>query len=79
MTCHLRDLRECACTPQECKAARPASTAPTHRASVKDILMTAAWVGSIAFFIAFVVAARAEPYLKTQQLIAQENVSHVAR
>ena len=71
------DLRgsECACTPNECKAARPASLAPVISFSLRDHLITCAAVGIAAFFIAFAVAARMEAPLKIQHLANQENVS----
>lgn len=75
--CHLRTLNECPrpCTTTRC-AAQPEKTpeAPI-RFSVRDQLMVCAFIGVIAGIATFAVAARAEPYLKSQHLANQEIVA----
>ena len=72
--CDLKTLNECPrpCTATRC-AVQPEKTpeAPI-RITVRDQLMVCAFIGVIAGIATFAVAARAEPYLKTQDQIAQE-------
>lgn len=71
MRCDLRGI-ECACDPTRCAVQPQTTPAPVPRASVKDMLYTAAFIGVVAFIVSFAIAARAEPHFKTQDQINQE-------
>ncbi len=79
MTCGFREARECACKPTRCAVQPQPTPAPVPRFTVRDQLMVCAFIGVVAGIAAFAVAARAEPYLKTQDRIAQEVNAHAYR
>lgn len=72
--CGFRQASECACPTDRCAVQPPKARAPLPIPSVKDTLMTAAFIGAVAFIISFAIAARAEPHFKIQDQINQEIV-----
>lgn len=73
ISCSLKTLGEC---PVHCKdrcaVQPPKARAPLPIPSVKDTIMTAAYIGAVAFFIMLAIAARAEPHFKIEDLKCQE-------
>lgn len=65
----------CSCPPDTCSA-QPTPMAPVISFSWRDHLVTCLFIGALAGIAMFAVAARAEPYLKTQALDQQEQVKH---
>lgn len=77
--CDMRSLNECDCEPTRCAVQPQTTPAPVPRFTVRDQLMVCAFIGVIAGIATFAVAARSEPYLKTQDQIAQEVTHHAYR
>ncbi|MEK1908210.1 MAG: hypothetical protein AAAB13_20750 [Pseudomonas sp.] len=77
--CSLKTIGECACPTDRCSVQPPKAQEAPIRFSVRDQLMVCAFIGVIAGIAAFAVAARAEPYLKNQNLANQENVNVYSR
>lgn len=65
----------CSCPPDACSV-RPVTRAPVISFSWRDHIVTCLFIGVLTGIAVFAVAARAEPYLKNHDLIAQENVRH---
>lgn len=75
--CGFNIARECACKDR-CAVQPPKAQEAPIRFSVRDQLVVCAFIGVVAGIVTFAVAARAEPYLKLNDQIAQE-VTHVYR
>ena len=76
--CSMRGT-ECGCSAHECRASKPATAAPIPRATTKDILYTAAFVGMVAFFMSIAIVGRAEQHFKYTDLVNQENINVVRK
>lgn len=67
---------ECGCQIHHCASACPKTEAPVYRPNLRDTLAVAFFVTAFAGIVTFTVAARMEAELKTNHLIAQENVTN---
>lgn len=74
MICHVRDLHECTCGPDECKAARPASLAPVHSFTARHQLAAIA-CGIFVFGIVWLAMTKADEHYRKQKLDQQEVIT----
>jgi hypothetical protein len=72
MRCDFKTLHECSCKDGECAETR-VTPAPVVLISLKTQALTCIAIGIVTGISVFAAAYRAEPYFKTQDLIAQES------
>ena len=75
MTDHLCIVKQygCSCAPGECSVEKPITPAPLILISLKTQAIVCLFVAVVAGIAAFATAARMEPNMKLNDLLAQES------